>query len=99
MIVTVLGASGLTKAYVSVESATGSLEISGASRCDDMTTSSPGLGGVGGAHHTRDELLVLHDDLLGALHDRDVAGGSVTNMEDDRAVAERLELLWLQLGL
>ena len=36
MIVTVSGRSGLTNAYVSVLSATGSLEISGASRCDDM---------------------------------------------------------------
>src|SRR3974390_427309 len=36
MSVTVSGASGLTNAYTSVLSATGSLEISGASRCDDM---------------------------------------------------------------
>src|SRR5215472_19309153 len=36
MRVTVLGRSGLTKAYTSVLSATGSLEISGASRWDDM---------------------------------------------------------------
>src|SRR5579862_751246 len=36
MIVTVSGRSGLTNAYRSVLSATGSLEISGASRCDDM---------------------------------------------------------------
>src|ERR1700694_3081945 len=38
MIVTVSGLSGLTNAYVSVLSATGSLLISGASRCDDMAT-------------------------------------------------------------
>src|SRR5271166_329955 len=36
MIVTVSGLSGLTNAYTSVLSATGSLLISGASRCDDM---------------------------------------------------------------
>src|SRR3954451_25228955 len=36
MIVTVSGSSGLTKAYRSEESATGSLLISGASRCDDI---------------------------------------------------------------
>src|ERR1700745_464649 len=36
MNVTVSGASGLTNAYTSVLSATGSFEISGASRCDDM---------------------------------------------------------------
>ena len=40
MIVTVPGLSGLTKAYTSVLSATGSLEISGASRWDDMSVSS-----------------------------------------------------------
>src|SRR3954452_13199259 len=37
MIVTVSGASGLTNAYRSLESATGSLLISGASRCDDTS--------------------------------------------------------------
>src|ERR1700734_440416 len=36
MSVTVSGLSGLTNAYTSVLSATGSLEISGASRCDDI---------------------------------------------------------------
>src|SRR6516162_6139508 len=36
MMVTVSGLSGLTNAYTSVLSATGSLEISGASRCDDI---------------------------------------------------------------
>src|SRR5580700_4424549 len=36
MSVTVVGLSGLTNAYTSVLSATGSLEISGASRCDDI---------------------------------------------------------------
>src|SRR4029453_5537833 len=36
MIVTVSGASGLTNAYRSELSATGSLLISGASRCEDM---------------------------------------------------------------
>src|SRR5579864_1305800 len=39
MSVTVLGLSGLTKAYTSVLSATGSFEICGASRCDDMVGS------------------------------------------------------------
>src|ERR1700722_4553758 len=39
MSVTVPGLSGLTNAYTSVLSATGSLEISGASRCDDMNAS------------------------------------------------------------
>src|SRR5207248_8685335 len=34
--VTVFGLSGLTKAYRSVLSATGSLAMAGASRCDDM---------------------------------------------------------------
>src|SRR5580658_6714042 len=37
MRVTVLGESGLTNAYTSVLSATGSLDVSGASRCDDMS--------------------------------------------------------------
>jgi hypothetical protein len=36
IIVTKLGLSGLTKAYVSVLSATGSFEIDGASRWEDM---------------------------------------------------------------
>jgi hypothetical protein len=40
MSVTVDGRSGLTNAYTSVLSATGSLEISGASRCDDMGSAS-----------------------------------------------------------
>src|ERR1700733_5037199 len=39
MSVTVPGLSGLTNAYTSVLSATGSLDISGASRCDDMNAS------------------------------------------------------------
>src|SRR5580704_1203856 len=37
MSVTVSGLSGLTNAYTSVLSATGSLDVSGASRCDDMS--------------------------------------------------------------
>src|ERR1700761_5334634 len=52
MIVTVLGSSGDTNAYVSVLSATGSLLIAGASRWDDMRrTSSFGErdGGLSGA--------------------------------------------------
>src|SRR5215475_11379204 len=41
--VTVSRLSGLTNAYTSVESATGSLAISGASRCEDMARPSPYL--------------------------------------------------------
>src|SRR3954453_24070120 len=47
MIVTVSGVSGLTNAYRSELSATGSLLISGASRCDDMA-----LGPLGGQRWT-----------------------------------------------
>src|SRR2546425_13176627 len=50
-IVTVFGRSGLTNAYRSVLSATGSLEIPGASRCDDMT-------------HLRDEMPTSANQLL-----------------------------------
>ncbi len=46
-----------------------------------------------------DELLVLHDDLVCPLHDRDLAVAGVANVEHDGAFTERSELLGLQLRL
>ncbi len=45
-----------------------------------------------------DELLVLHDDLIGALQDRDLASGGIADVEHDGAISERVELFWPQLG-
>src|SRR3954466_14787484 len=55
MIVTVSGSSGLTKAYRSEESATGSLLISGASRCEDIGKP---LSALDGFEQAGSELLV-----------------------------------------
>src|SRR5829696_2231336 len=55
--VTWSGRFGLTNAYTSVPSATGSLLISGASRCDDMSATSCCVENPGG------EVLVVDDDL------------------------------------
>src|SRR5262245_13454455 len=82
MRVTVSGLSGLTKAYTSVLSATGSFEISGASRCDDIVVSSSVAGGARQASY---EVGVVVRDFLGADHDRDVAGGGVSDVHDQRA--------------
>src|SRR5262245_8531703 len=101
MIVTVSGRSGLTKAYTSVESATGSFEISGASRCDDMAALlSAHVGGVGGADDTGDEGAVVDDHLGGAVVDRDLAAISVPDAEDHVAAVERgSELVGVQFGI
>ncbi len=64
-----------------------------------MADSSTGLGGLGGAHDTRDELRIADDDLVGALEDRDVAACGVANVEDHGTGTEGGELLGLQHGL
>ena len=72
MIVTVSGLSGLTNAYTSVLSATGSFEISGASRCDDIAGSllAMRMGDCGdqlpdGVGQPGDEGLVADDGVAG----------------------------------
>src|SRR5271165_567496 len=102
MIVTVESASGLTNAYRSVESATGSLEISGASRWEDMAHSPRWVcrgngsrsraggaagGSAGGAQDVRSELLVAEADLAGSDEDADLAGAGVPHVGHDGLVA------------
>src|SRR5215471_10589292 len=59
MSVTVSGRSGLTNAYTSVLSATGSLLISGASRCEDISEVLLGSVLRGGLQQPLDELWVV----------------------------------------
>src|SRR6266508_6714887 len=78
MSVTFVGSLGSTKAYTSVLSATGSLEISGASRCDDIASllrdrDEPG-----------DEPGVAANDLVCADHDDDLALPRVADIGDQR---------------
>ena len=79
---TVSGRSGLTKAYTSVLSAVGSLEICGASRCDDMVTPYGGL--AGGSDQVLHEGRVTVGDLSFAEVEADVAGRGVGDVGDDR---------------
>src|SRR3982751_2466741 len=87
MIVTVSGWSGLTKAYRSELSATGSLLISGASRCDDMS------GLPGGFEQARGQLLVGDGLQRVAREEVDGALLGVADRDDERrAVAGGLGL-------
>src|SRR5580700_6793368 len=88
MIVTVSGSSGLTNAYRSVLSATGSLEISGASRWDDMaqiTRRVRWIASAGGGGQLLSKLRALDGDLLGAEIDGEGAGLGVQQVGEDRA--------------
>src|SRR5437660_3146640 len=86
--VTVPGLSGLTKAYRSVLSATGSLEISGASRWDDISASqslvTPRMAGqagsAAGANQPCRKFFVANADVSGAAEHVHLAGGGVTNV-------------------
>src|SRR5207237_1267341 len=90
MIVTVLGSSGETNAYVSVLSATGSLLVAGASRWDDMSCLL-----LCRARDLRGELTVADGDFAFAGHDRDpvvvyichdwFGGGGAGLVGDERA--------------
>src|SRR5262252_4652483 len=84
MSVTLSGRSGLTNAYTSVLSATGSFEISGASRCEDMADLSGRGEGPGDSGDARGEVVVVHDDLLLADHDGDLSGVGVADVRDQR---------------
>src|SRR5579875_350517 len=83
--VTVLGLSGLTKAYRSVLSATGSLEMSGASRWDDISLPPLELGAFRSclwqnsnqAHH---KLRIAKNDFLSAGHHTDLARSEIAHM-------------------
>src|ERR1700734_263625 len=83
MSVTVSGWSGLTNAYTSVLSATGSLEISGASRCDDIAL--PPL--PGGAGDPGGQVTVAYPGLGGTGEQLDVAGPQVADVQYERAGA------------
>src|SRR2546425_771872 len=104
MMVTVSGCSGLTKAYVSVLSATGSFEISGASRWDDMRflLSDGGLRLVRGAGDAAHQVGVVDRDLLAAGHDGELAAARIADVGDERplrrAVVRRREHLRRHLG-
>src|SRR5690348_12228149 len=76
--VTVSGLSGETNAYVSVPSATGSLEISGASRWDDISLASRGVEDAG------HEVAVLDDHLALADEQPDLGKPVVLDVGDDR---------------
>src|SRR5580700_4713364 len=81
-------------AYRSVLSATGSFEISGASRCDDMNylTGSNGQR-AGSAERPGDpggQLLVLQLDLAGSVEHLDVPGLGVAHVQDDGTGRQRL---------
>src|SRR5690349_21166225 len=78
--VTVFDLSALTNAYVSVLSATGSLLISGASRCDDTRSA---LRGVIEAGH---EVLVVDDDLPLTHEQRDLGGAYIRDVGDERSL-------------
>src|SRR6266508_2001190 len=90
MSVTFVGSLGSTKAYTSVLSATGSLEISGASRCDDIASL------LRDGDEARDEPGVAARDLSCTDHDDDLALAGVPDVGDqwfgarsDRALRRR----------
>src|SRR5882762_6618990 len=90
--VTVSGWSGLTNAYTSVLSATGSFEISGASRCEDMVPPSTDRAGEPGS-----EFAVGDQDLTMADHDCELAGLDVLHVHHERLRGRQIrggELLW-----
>src|ERR1700733_8850999 len=91
MSVTVSGLSGLTNAYTSVLSATGSLEISGASRCDDMRLPHRNRSGQPGGQRG-----VVNLGPAGAGEDLQLARAGVAEVHDDRGVGRgrRVVLLW-----
>src|SRR5580704_2132015 len=92
MSVTVSGLSGLTNAYTSVLSATGSLEISGASRCDDIQLphwlrwgdDSGPRGSAGGAGDPGGQVLVAQPGLTGPGEHLDVPRPGVADVHHDR---------------
>src|ERR1700754_3466671 len=86
MIVTVL--LGVTNAYVSVLSATGSFEMAGASRCDDISRFLSACA----AQHAGHERLVGEPDLTLAEEDLDLSGGGVGDLDQHRTVVGELEL-------
>src|SRR5262245_17013520 len=91
-IVTVFGRSGLTNAYRSVLSATGSFEMPGASRCDDMGDPPLCLGvrrvrersAVGGADDPSCEVGVAMHDLLVPDHQPHLAARALAHVREDR---------------
>src|SRR6516225_4215100 len=84
MIVTMLGLSGLTNAYRSVLSATGSLAISGASRWEDITYLALGERSVACVEQSVCEARIAEHDFLRSREQADLAGREVANMGDDR---------------
>src|SRR5215470_14726931 len=103
MSVTVSGRSGLTNAYTSVESATGSLVISGASRCDDIPnlTAIVGvrrlLGHLEVPQQLPDEGGVAEPDLAVAGEDVHLAVGGVREVHHERAGPGRSPVRWPDL--
>src|SRR5580698_4020408 len=92
--VTVPGLSGLTNAYTSVLSATGSLEISGASRCDDiylphwLERARMGVNRWGSPDRPDDpggQVLVAQAGLAGPGEHLDVPGPRVADVHHDRS--------------
>src|ERR1700729_2331772 len=79
MIVTVPGSSGETNAYRSVLSATGSLLIAGASRWDDICSSSARRASDPGS-----DLAIVQLHLTLAGHHRDLTGAGIADVRDDR---------------
>src|SRR5690349_2437251 len=86
MMVTVLARSGLTKAYVSVLSATGSLLMAGASRWVDISLTPCSAGRVDDSAHQR---LVLDRDLALTDDDGELAAAGVAHVGDHRAFGQR----------
>src|ERR1700693_478222 len=95
MSVVVSGRSGLTNAYRSVLSATGSFEMPGASRWDDMSCLRRRLSGD--AKEARDEGRIVVDDLRPADEDRDLAGRGIADVGDDVA-PQRAQVCGVGLG-
>src|SRR5215470_20117635 len=79
MRVTVSGQSGLTNANTSVLSATGSLAISGASRCDDI----PNLPLLNGPRQLGGQGGVTEPHLAGPGEDLKLSGGSVPQVHHE----------------
>src|SRR5215470_1153258 len=79
MRVTVFGRSGLTNAYTSVLSATGSLAVSGASRCDDI----PNLPSLNGPRQPGGQGGVTEPHLAGPGENLKLSGGSVPQVHHE----------------
>src|SRR4051812_38896221 len=84
MRVTVSGASELTKAYTSVLSADGSFEISGASRCDDISGPSALGRAREGTRQASDQSLVLDHDFVSLDHQCHLAFADVVDVGGHR---------------